>query len=460
MTRAPAGVPMDAAMRIADFVTSWPAGSLDDAALHTGRRALLDTFASAVAGRGEIAAGLVERYAGGMTSGPVAMVWTSGRRLSIEAAALVNGTIGHLIDFDDVTSPMRGHPSVVLLPALAALAEAEGATVEQVFAGFAVGMEVIARLGRVVAVPHVGRGWHSTQTLGVIGAAVACCHLIGVDREATVSAIGLAVAQAAGTRANFGSMAKSFQAGQAAAAALRAVGLARLGFTAGPAALDGPSGFVRLYCGGEDLAPALDDIGGAPLAIHGAGLDVKLYPNCYATHRAVQAMMALKQAYGIDAARVAAVEVVTSASAQAPLVFNRPQTGLEGKFSMEYAMAAVLLDGEVSLASFTDERVRRPSVQALLSRISTREAEGAALPRWAVVTVRLVDGTSFARKVEVLEGSAEAPVADDRLIAKLAACLAHAGWALDADRVGHGLLSLPRSAGFADWLNSLVWPVR
>lgn len=465
---SPADMPaVGASARIAEFVATWPADALDDAALHTGRRALLDTYAAAVAGSREPAAALVMRYAGSMVSAPTAMVWTSGRALSIEAAALVNGTIGHLADYDDVTSPMRGHPSVVLLPALASLAASEGSTVRQVFAAFAVGMEVIARLGRVVAVGHVGRGWHSTQTLGVIGAAAACCHLIAADRATTISALGLAVAQAAGTRANFGAMAKAFQAGQAAAAALRATGLARLGFTAGADALDGPSGFVRLYCGGEALAPALADMGHTLLEIHRSGLDVKLYPNCYATHRAVQAMLSLRREHGIGPDDVAAVEVVTSAAAQAPLVFARPRTGLEGKFSMQYAMAAALIDGAVTLASFTDRQVARPAVQALLPRVTTTEADGAPLPRWARVTVRLRAGSggsragaSVSRTVETLDGSAAAPVPDHRLIAKLTACLTHAGSAIDGERVGHGLLSLSPDARFATAFRDVLWPRR
>lgn len=431
---------------IADFVASRRDAALSEEDLHLGRRALLDTLASAIAGRADPVAALVTRYARTMSGPQLGTIWTAGETVAIETAALANGAIGHVLDYDDVTSPMRGHPSVVILPALAALAEAEGATGRQVMAAFATGLEVVAKLGRVVAIDHVSKGWHSTSTLGAIAAAAACSQLLRLSAEETVSALGLAIAQAAGTRANFGTMAKSFQAGQAAAAALRAVSLARLGFTASPTAIDGPSGFIALCCGGESVAGELAQLGAAPLETQRSGLDVKRYPNCYATHRSIDALLALREEHRLTLDRVERVDVVTSARAQAPLVYPRPRTGLEGKFSLEYAMAAVLADGGITFDSFTDAMVLRPDIQAFLPRVHCREADGPPLPRWAEVTLRLREGSCLGRRVEILKGSAASPLSDAEIVAKLRSCCAHGDHPADPERIAGLVLAMDGEA--------------
>ena len=417
---------------IADFVLARRETALSEHDLHLGKRAFVDTLAGALAARNNPATALMADYARSLTapgSDPgTASLWVTGERLSPEAAALANGAIGHVLDFDDVTSPIRGHPSVVIWPALLALAETEQLGFLDMLRGFATGLEVIAKLGRAVAIDHVAKGWHSTNTLGGIAAAVACSQMLGLNHGQITSAIGLAVAQAGGLRANFGTMAKCFQAGQAAASALRAVALARRGFTGSDQALDGSVGFTNVYCQGETLTEYVAALGESPLETVASGLDVKRYPNCYATHRTIQAILELRRQHSLTLADVESASVVTSRRAQVPLIYSRPKTGLEGKFSLQYAVTAALNDGELTLSTFTDEMVLRPEIQDFLPKVQTSEDDGSPLPRWAKVRLRLRNQTELTHRVETLKGSNADPLSDDEIIDKFVSCCRYAGY--------------------------------
>ena len=363
----------------------------------------------------------------------MARLWRGGRG-SLEGAALANGVAAHVLDYDDVSSPMRGHPGVAIWPALLALGDARKVSGGQLASAFVVGFEVIVKLSRAMAVKHYARGWHSTSSIGAIGAAVACAHLLRLDAARTISAIGLAVAQTAGARQNFGTDAKSFQAGQANAAALRAALLAETGFSASPAALDGGVGYVNLYGTGEDLSGQLGELGDAPLEIERSGVEVKKYPLCYATHRMLDGLLDLRAAHRLTLADVAGVDIRVSRDGLAPLIHHRPRSGLEAKFSMEYAAAAALLDGNVKLSSFLDSAVMRPEIQTFLPKVTASEEGETLMPRWAEVAVRCNDGTTLTVRVESLRGSTEKPLSSDEFLRKIQDCYDFGGCRIDAAR--------------------------
>jgi len=444
--------------RIGAFAAGFGPARMTAEEAHLARRALLDTIACALGGLREEPTRKALRYARAVSGPAVAHVWGTAERLGMEQAAFVNGVAGHVLDFDDVTTPLRGHPSVAMLPALAALAEAEGKGMHALCAAYVAGFEVMGRIGMAIGDEHYAKGWHATASIGLLGTTVACANLLGLSAEATADAIGLAVAQAAGSRENFGTDAKSFQAGHANRAALQCALLAREGFSASPAALEGPRGYLALYGAGEDPARALEGLGEEPRLLVRARLEVKKYPLCYATHRTLDGLLDLKAETGIGIEDVAAVEVEGNNRAFAPLLHDRPQTGLEGKFSLQYAVAAALADGRVTLPSFEDAAVLRPAVQAFLPQVTKREGSGPLNPRYADITVRLKDGRTLHRRVEALRGGPTLPLSDGELGAKLADCLAHAGIAGDAQAIAAAILD-PADRRVADLLG-LLTPVR
>jgi len=437
-----------AAEKIAAFAVGLQPEQLTRELVEATGRALLDTYACAMAGRNEDAARLALRYAcasAAPTAGRAAHDWGTGRMLPVELAALCNGVAGHVLDYDDVTSPMRGHPSVALLPALVGLAEATDASGAELACAYVAGFEVICKLSKAIAVKHYARGWHSTSSIGTIASAVACARLLRLDARRATHAIGLAVSQAAGSRANFGTHAKSFQAGHSNAAGLRAALLAAEGFDAAPGVLDDAFGYLALYGNGEALAPHIDTLGQQPLELLASGIEIKKYPLCYATHRTLDGVLDLRAEHGLTLADVGAVHVRTSAGALTPLIHARPQTGLEAKFSMQYAVTGALLDGAVLLSSFTDEAVRRPQAQAFFAQVTTDDrTDSPTFPRWAEIDLALRNGSRLQRRVDLLRGSAQAPLSLEELRTKVQDCLVWGGAGTDVDRLFDASLSIHR----------------
>ncbi len=448
-----------AAARIAAFARDFDASRLSPSQRHLCGRSLADTYGVGVAGRNEHApqaaldylskAGLLLPADSPAPSASSASLWGRSERAAPEIAAWWNGIAGHVLDYDDVTVPMVGHPSVALWPALLALAESRDLPGARVASAFVVGLEVICKLSHGMARNHYAKGWHSTASIGALGATVACAHLLALSETQLTHALGLAVAQVAGSRENVGTEGKSFQAGHAGAVAVRAASLAESGFEAGPGAIDGPFGYLRLYADGADVAPWLETLGQSPLELEASGLDVKQYPMCYATHCALDAILDLQATHKLGLQDVASVEVSTSRGALIPLIHPHARSGLEGKFSMPYAMAAALADGAVRLRSFTDLAVARPELQAFMAKVDARETDQPASRPWAEVTLHLRDGSLLKNKVETLRGSARKPLSDAELAAKLEDCLQWGGSRAGGDALLQQCLALPTLNGRA-----------
>lgn len=431
-----------ASERIADFVLGPAPAHASAQATHVVERALLDTFAAALLGVNEPCSRDLTAYVSGWTAPQMATVWATGEKLPLETAALVNGTMGHALDYDDVSSPMRGHPSVVLLPALVALAEAEDSGGHEVVEAFVAGFEVIVRMCRAIVSDQYAKGWHVTSSIGTIGATAACARLLRLDRRQTVHALGVAVSQISGTRENFGTACKPLQAGLANQVAVRSALLARNGYDASVHAIDGQQGYTRLYADHQSLEEQLALLGTQPLEIDASGIEIKKYPLCYATHRAIDGVLDLLAEQPIAFDDIEAVDVDINYRALVPLIHNQPQTGLEGKFSMQYAVAAAFRDGHVRLHSFEDEAVQRPEIQRFMRSVRPKEGPPPMFPRWTQLTVHLRSGEKIVRRIEKLRGSAQLPLTDSELIDKTLDCIAYAGLPHRAEDVARAAFTL------------------
>ena len=421
--------------RLTEAVSAYalaPLGPIGDEVVDLAKRTLVDTIGVALAGRSEPAVSILEQTLGSLPEGP-ATVWATGERTSTATAALLNGTAGHSLDFDDVTDITYGHPSVVLWPAVFAAAEQEGSDGRSMLEAYVVGFGVQVSLASAM---DVRAGWHSTATIGIVGAAAAVSRLMGLDDRQTRCAIGLAASMAAGSRQNFGTMTKPLHPGLAAQNAVLAARLASNGFTADVDQLDSPLGYFSMFSPGADVDAALARLSGAE-AFLDAGINVKKYPCCYNTQRTSDAALDLRERDGIDPATVEGVHVVLEPGGFDPLLHHRPQTGLQGKFSIEYVIAAALIDGRVTLATFTDEQVQRPEVQELIAKVTW---ETAAVPpfgpatwdqAYSAITVVTPDGR-FEMRTDVPRGDRRAALSTADLEAKFADCCDFSGQGWDA----------------------------
>lgn len=391
----------DFARRIAD------AQPLQDAAaVHAAREGVLDFLASAFPGPADPA---WHRLRGVLPqAGGPARVIGQATTADAASAALLNGYAGHALDFDDVHSSVRGHPGTVLLPALFALADTlPNATALDLIDAYIVGVEAMARLGLALGSKHYETGFHNTATLGPLGAAAACARLLKLGAAATENALGLAATQAGGLRLQFGSEAKPLHAGLAARSGLFAAQLAQAGLQGSPGVLEAPIGFLDAYgFGAADAQRALAGWG-SPWQIVTPGLYFKPYACCTATHYAADAALALRAEHQLRAEDIAAVRVVFPPAGDTPLTVTDPATGLEGRFSVEYVLAAALVDGALGLSLF-DERAAREDLRSfgrLVSRAYDADAPRASTDpqtRFSTVEVRLHDGRQLSRRVQGL----------------------------------------------------------
>lgn len=364
---------MGATATIAEFIVNtrtqdFPANTVENA-----KKVLADTYAVLLAGvSSEVSEPLLRYLEQSRESGPAPILGT-GRTASAETAALVSGAFGHALDYDDVLSMMPAHPSVVILSAV--LADLHSARIggADLLEAYVIGVEVGGKIGVGMTNDHYQRGFHATGTLALFSALATLAKLHKLDAATTQQAFGIAASMASGLRRNFGTMVKPLHSGIAARSAVTAIRLASCGYTAAPDILEAKAGFFAAY-GTADSDPEVTARGlGKPFVLSDPGIALKKFPCCYATHRAMDGVLTLRERLGFDAQSVEKVICRMPPGGMSVLTYPRPVTGLEGKFSLQYCIAAAVLDGAFTLASFHDDAVRRADIAALYDKIDAAE---------------------------------------------------------------------------------------
>ncbi|WP_067889340.1 MmgE/PrpD family protein [Nocardia vaccinii] len=401
---------------------------LPDEVRSTVTDAITDAIGVGIAGSIEPAsASIIEATA--EYCGNYPLIGGQGLRRDRSTTAMFNGTAIHALDFDDTNHPAYSHPSSHLVPTILAHPAASG---KEAVRAYALGLEVEARLGRSMNMAHYMHGWHTTGTFGTVASTVAAIILSDCSNAAAVSALGIAASMASGLRANFGTMTKPLHAGMAAANGIRAVEFASCGFTASANAVDGKFGLFDVL--GTRTAEAQDEcwstFGEQWETISPFGLALKPYPACGATHPAIEAALRIFHR-NIDRCRPEAIDKVhveTPAYSGLILVYSRPQSGLEGKFSMEYCVANALTRGVVTLDSFTDAAVSDADIQSVLPSIIISESpEVADDSEFATrVSVKWNDGHSDTEFVPLASGKRARWFTPDEIKDKFMMCSSRA----------------------------------
>lgn len=354
---------------LAEFVIETPIDDVADVAIDAACDGLTDTLGCALAGVAEPVSEIAADWVGVADASGQATVW--GRDLSTGPAyaAFANGISAHALDFDDSHPSVRGHASASLVPTAVAVGERIGASGRDVLAAYAIGIEVAGKIGRAFGHGLVRGGWHPTAIVGALGATAVAARLVGHDTATLRNAWGIAASEVSGLVRNFGTMTKPFHAGHAARSAVVASSMAGAGMTADHDIFDGAGSVFDAYgAEGEEPDRLIGELG-ERWEIVDPGNFVKRWPCCYANHRLIGALMRLIDEHGIVAGEIDEVVVSFLPSGDSALVSRKPTTGLEGKFSIEYVVAALMLDGALTLGSFTDANVRRPEAQALIAKV-------------------------------------------------------------------------------------------
>jgi 2-methylcitrate dehydratase PrpD len=394
------------------------------------RLGITDFIGVTFAGLGEEQSRIIVDYARKMGGVPQASIIGGGFKTSPYLTALVNGTVGHSLDYDDMAISLIGHPSVFLTPPILAIAEKLGSSGEDVLTAYVVGYETSCHVAKPIVQSHYAQGWHSTATFGTLGATASVAWLLKLNPYQVREALGIAVSLAGGVRQNFGTMTKPLHAGMAAANGIQAALLAEAGFTADDNIIEAPMGFVKVFghSGEVDWAKVSENLGKSFLITSAEGLSIKPYPCCGFTHCAIDAALYIRNEQKVSTLDIAAVELGVSPFDEQILIHHRPRTGLEGKFSLEYCVARALFSGEVRLQHLTDEAMTEPQVKSLIEKMKWVEKyptpvmgtpEGLGHKS---VTVKLKDGKEYCKEVTIAKGMPQNPLTSDEFNSKYRDC--------------------------------------
>jgi 2-methylcitrate dehydratase PrpD len=426
--------------RVAEFVVNTQLTDIPPETIELGKKSILDGLGLALSGSKAETVPLIQQYIASLGCGSgAASVLGSGTKLPARFAALANGISIHVDDFDDTQLAVAKdrvygllvHPTVCVFPAALATAEIHGQSGKDLLLAYQLGVEVECKVAEAISPRHYEDGFHSTGTCGVFGSTSACARLKQLDAVHTARAFAIAASQAAGLRENFGTMMKPFQAGHAAESGVVAADLAAIGWTGAEQILEAQRGFFHAYGGTYDPSVIVDHLG-KPWTFQNPGVSIKPFPSGSLTHPGMTELLRLIRENSIRAADVAQVEVGTNRNMPNTLIHHHPTTGLQAKFSMEFCIAILLLDGKADQSEFTDAVVNRPDVQEMIGRVrfyTDSEAEKAGYDKMTtILKITLKDGRVISGHADFGKGSPANPMSFDEVAEKFLGCAAFAKW--------------------------------
>jgi len=405
---------------------------LPDTVVHAAVRCTLDWFAAAVAGAGMEPVRLLTAAVSDEIGHGESRLVLDGRPAPARTAALINGAAAHVAEVDDIYSPGLYHPGAPTIAAALAVAETRDVDGLAFLRALAIGYEVGDRLAAAINPAHY-RFWHTTGTIGALGAAAAVAEIRGLDVERFAHALATAATIGAGLQQAFRSdaMSKPLHAGHAAEAGLLAARAAGAGFTGALDVLEGDAGFGRAMSGAVDWSSVTDELG-RDLRI--MRTTIKPHVGCGHTFAPVDAALDLR-ARGIDPSRIRRIRVDSYRVAEQVAGISAPSTPFEAKFSTAFCVATAFVYGAVRLAAFDGSRLGDPALWRLIERTEHGVGDNfeAAFPglRGASVTVTLDDGSQETATRWTRRGDPDDPLSDEELGDKFSELV---GGVLDAER--------------------------
>jgi 2-methylcitrate dehydratase PrpD len=347
---------------------------------HVATRCLIDGMGVILAGAKEPCVCIVRDFVLSLDGKKEAtLLWKGKEKVPAHLAALVNGTAGHSMDWDDTAlsnTPDREvllHPTLPPLVAGLAIGEKLKVSGREFLTAFLVGFEVECKIAQAIYPDHWARGFHTSNTCGIFGATATVAKLLGLSGKEIRNSLGIAASMAAGVTVNLGTMAKPLHVGRAGESGIVAAQLAARGFEAHPDALEGHRGFFHAFGGGFDPAQICGRIG-QPFSILNPGVSIKLYPCGVVGHPAMDAMKEIVLQYDIQPDQVDHVKVITGSNVlgpRGPLCYIKAQNALEAKFCVPFQMACMVIRRKAGIMEFNDEFVQTPQVQDMMDMVET-----------------------------------------------------------------------------------------
>ena len=401
---------------LSEFIADCTFEDLPAPVVAAAKVAIMDGLAVTVAGSVLELSGIIGRYVQDLGGNPHASVVGWGFKTSAPSAAFANGVFGHALDYEIQGAPPT-HGTSSCLPAALALGERGGVSGKDIILAYTIGWEVQGRL-RAASAHATNPAYHPPGLVGPLGGAAAAASVLGLDAAQTQMALSIAASRTGGLTANTGTMVKSTHPGNAARMGTEAGMLAAAGYTGTEHILEAPRGYAEALFGGDMRWETVTDGLGSTYRLIDPGYHIKRFPAQIHMQNPTEAVLELRSEHAFDPARVRSLELRTDSRGHSG---SLPRSGLDGKFSLEYCAAAALLDGAVTIETFTDERRFAPDMETLLPRVQVQGAtEGTDT---TTATATLDDGTRISATCQSYTGSMTRPMGRELHLAKVTNCL-------------------------------------
>src|SRR5262245_50731306 len=368
---------MGLTQEVAGYVAKTRFSDIPQEVVQLARGFILDGLGVALAGSTDECSRIVQAQIRRMDAREESSILGTTLAAPVAKAALANGVAAHAMDYDDTqlsTSKeavygLLTHPTTPVLAAALAVGEKTRSSGEELLLAYVLGVEVECRIADGINPRHYQSGFHSTATMGGLGAAMAAGKILRLNEEELIRTLGIAASMASGLRENFGTMTKPLHAGRAAENGVNSALLARDGFTAATNILEARRGFFHAMAGGCDESKLTGRLG-SPYFMKEPGISIKPYPSGSLSHPAQDLILDLVNQHDLKADDIDHVDVGTNANVPNALIYPMPKTALEGKFSIPFCMAIAILERKAGIAQFQDRKVRDKRVVELMKRVT------------------------------------------------------------------------------------------
>jgi 2-methylcitrate dehydratase PrpD len=402
-------------VQLANYAAALRWADLPAPVIQRAKDVIADTIAGIAFGAGLPWSRIILDYARRRGAGGRSRILAPGGALvQAPMAALANGALAHAFEMDNLTWPNTGvHPGATVFSAALAVAQERGIGGRELIAAFVAGAEVMIRIGRATRHNNEGRGFHAPGTTGPFGGAVAAGRLLKFDAGRMTNAIGIAGSLACGllefARSGRGAMVKRLHLGRAAESGVLAASLAADGFSGPPSVLEGPFGFLNVYCGEHDLAALTRGLGEDYATLR---IMLKRFPLHITSHTSVQAIEDLRHEHGYDGGDVASIHIAGNPKMATINNIPAPTDLMMAQYSLPFCAALAHYRNARDPASFNAGAFNDAAIRALAARVTISVAEEARHGHTlaSTVTVRLKDGRALTRRVADFKGTPEQPL--------------------------------------------------
>ena len=412
---------MGLTQEVASFVAKTRHRDLPQEVVQLARGFILDGFGVALAGSNDECSRIVQAQIRQMHGKGESAILGTGLSAPAAKAALANGVAGHAMDYDDTqlsTSKeavygLLTHPTTPVLAAALAIGEKEKISGAEFVLAYILGVEVECRIADAINPRHYQDGFHSTATMGGLGAAMAVGKILRLNEEKFIQTLGIAASMASGLRENFGTMTKPLHAGRAAENGVTAALLAEAGFTSATNILEARRGFFNAMAGGYDESKIAGRLG-RPYFMKDPGISIKPYPSGSLSHPAQDLILDLVKQHDLGAKDIEHIDVGTNSNVPNALIYPMPKTALEGKFSIPFCMAIAVLERKAGIAQFQDRKVRDKKVIEMMRRVTLYiddELEALGYDRVrSRIRIKLMNSRTIEGRYDVARGHPEKPM--------------------------------------------------